>query len=165
MNFPSMLERFGAAVARRDTAAFTAMFAPDGVYDDAFFGPHGGREAIGAMLERFYVGGEDFCWEFTEPAHTGEAAYASYCFSYRSREPESRGQLMAFEGVSRFRLRDGLIAHYSETIDRGGAFLRLGYADARVLKLLGRYSRQFVEGPVMQRHLAYREAQAAARAR
>jgi ketosteroid isomerase-like protein len=155
--FADLLARFSAAVAARDTAAFAALFTEDACYDDTFFGPHQGRADIAHMLDRFYDGGEAFCWEFIDPVSDGTLAYASYCFSYRSREPESRGRLMAFEGVSRMRLRDGLIRHYGEVIDRGGAFLRLGYADARVIKLLQRYSRQFSDGPVLARHQTLRD--------
>jgi hypothetical protein len=61
-----------------------------------------------------------------------------------------------FEGISRFRLRDGLIAHYGEVFDRGVAFTQLGYAPARIVKLLGRYATGFRNGESAQRHLAYR---------
>lgn len=158
MEIASLLDRFSRAVSARDTAGFAALFASDGCYDDTFFGEHVGRDSIAHMLDRFYDGGEDFCWQFLDPVLAGEVGYASYCFSYRSREKESAGQLMAFEGVSRLRIRDGLIVHYSEVIDRGGAFHRLGYPDARVARLIARYSRQFLEGPVMRRHLEYRAA-------
>jgi hypothetical protein len=63
-----------------------------------------------------------------------------------SREPESAGRTIVFEGTSRLRLRDGLIAHYAETFDRGSAFVQLGYETARVRKLLDRYAKNFVAG-------------------
>ena len=113
MDFSATLARFAETVAAHDSPAFAALFTPDGVYDDYFFGPHHGRDAIAEMLDRFHVGGETFCWQFEEPARSGDLAYASYCFSYRSREPESAGKVIVFEGMSRFRLRNGLIAHYS----------------------------------------------------
>ena len=135
-----------------------ALFTPDGVYDDYFFGPHVGRAAIAAMLDRFHVGGEAFLWRFAEPARCGEVGYASYCFSYVSREPESAGQLVAFEGMSRFRLRDGLIAHYGEVFDRGMAFSQLGYANERCAKLHARYARGFRESAAVRAHLDERRA-------
>ena len=156
MIFDQLLERFATAVGARDTAGLAALFTADGVYDDYFFGPHQGRESIAAMLDRFYDGGEAFSWEFVEPACSAETGYARYCFSYRSREPDSAGELVIFEGTSRFRLRDGLIAHYSEVFDRGVAFTQLGYAPARIVKLLARYATGFRNGESAQRHLAYR---------
>jgi len=161
--FGGLLDRFAAAVGARDTRGLAALFTEDGVYDDYFFVTHGGRDVIAHMLDRFYDGGEDFVWQFTEPACTGPLGYARYAFSYRSREPDSRGQLVIFEGTSRFRLRDGQIEHYAEVFDRGVAFTQLGYAPERIVKLLGRYARGFREGETARQHLPYREAQIARR--
>ena len=61
-----------------------------------------------------------------------------------------------FEGTSRFRLANGLIAHYAETFDRGGAFAQLGYATPRVRKLLDRYAGQFRASDVVRGHVALR---------
>ena len=160
MDFTAILARFAETVAAHDSPAFAALFTPDGCYDDYFFGTHDGRDAIAAMLDRFHVGGEAFCWQFDEPANNGDLAYASYCFSYRSREAESLGKLIVFEGIAHFRLRDGLIAHYREVFDRGVAFTQLGYATPRVAKLLERYAAGFGRSAVVERHLAYRATRA-----
>jgi hypothetical protein len=156
MDFESLLARFCAAVAARDTRGFAGLFTADGCYDDYFFGEHHGREEIAAMLDRFYDGGERFHWRFTEPLANERLGYARYVFSYVSREPESKGRVVVFEGTSRFRLRDGLIAHYAETFDRGSAFAQLGYETARVRKLLDRYAANFLAAPAAQAHVADR---------
>ncbi|MFO1198757.1 MAG: nuclear transport factor 2 family protein [Burkholderiaceae bacterium] len=156
MSFESLLDRFSAAVAACDAAGFASLFTPDGAYDDYFFGEHRGRDAIAHMLERFHVGGERFRWQFVEPLASDTLGYARYCFSYLSREPESAGALVVFEGTSRFRLSNGLIEHYAETFDRGGAFVQLGYATPRVRKLLDRYAGQFRVSEVVREHVALR---------
>jgi hypothetical protein len=161
MAFDTLLARFSQAAQAHDGPGLAALFAPDGCYDDAFFGRHVGRESIAAMLERFHVGGEAFFWTFTDPASGGDLAYASYCFSYLSREPESAGALVAFDGIARFRMRDGLIAEYGEVFDRGVAFSQLGYAPARTVKLLARYAGSTRQSPAMARHLAQRAARIA----
>jgi hypothetical protein len=158
MDFDTLLARFSQAAQTHDCEGLAALFTPDGTYDDAFFGPHTGRVDIAAMHERFHVGGEAFCWEFTDPARTGDTGYASYVFSYRSRGPESVGRLIVFEGMSRFRLRDGLIAHYGEVFDRGVAFSQLGYATERTAKLLARYARGLHAQPKVERHFERRRA-------
>ncbi len=158
MTFTTLLERFERAAREHDTAALVALFAPDGRYDDGFFGEHAGRDAIAAMFERFHVGGEAFLWVFSDPACSGDLGYASYVFSYRSREPESAGGLVVFEGIARFRLRDGLIAEYFEVFDRGVAFSQLGYAGARTAKLLSRYAQALRATPAVTRHLERRRA-------
>ena len=158
MTFTVLLERFERAAREHDTAALVALFAPDGRYDDGFFGAHSGRDAIAAMFERFHVGGEAFLWEFSDPADAGARADASYGFSYRAKEPESAGRLIVFEGIARLRLRDGLIAEYFEVFDRGVAFSQLGYADARVTKLLSRYASALRATPGVERHVTRRRA-------
>jgi hypothetical protein len=158
MDFDTLLERFVQAVQTHDSQGLAALFTADGIYDDYFFGAHQGRGEIAAMLDRFHVGGEAFVWTFHEPVCAGAIGYASYCFSYRSREPESAGQLIAFEGIARLRLHDGQIARYGEVFDRGVAFTQLGYASERTAKLLARYSAGFRAGPMAERHLALRAA-------
>lgn len=159
MDFTTLLDRLSAAVQAHDTAAFVELFTPDAVYDDYLFGPHQGREAIGAMLERFHAGGEAFCWQFTEPLSGHDLAYARYLFSYRSKEPESRGQLIGWDGMSRFRLgAGGLVTHYAEVFDRGIAFASLGYAERRVTRLLDRYASATMSSEAMHAHLAYRKS-------
>lgn len=128
--------RFTACVTANDGAGLAALFTEDGVYDDYFLGAHAGRAAIAGMLARFHEGGEDYRRGFLEPVSDGVTAYAGY----RSRVPESAGLLIAFEGISRFRLREGLIEHYAESFDRGVAFVQLGFAPGKVARLLEKYA-------------------------
>ena len=152
----ALLGRFAQAVAAHDASGLASLFTPDGRYHDGFFGLHAGREAIAAMLERFYVGGEAFFWQFSDVVASSDLGYARYVFSYRSREPESAARIVVFEGIAQLRLRDGLIAEYDEAFDRGIAFTQLGYETARIGKLLGRYARDFTASAAARRHLAAR---------
>lgn len=154
MDFVDLLRRFAAAAAAADGERFAALFTPDGCYDDGFFGLHRGRTEIAAMLRRFHVGGEAFRWQFDEPLADARLGYARYLFSYRSKEPESAGRVIAFEGIARLRLDGGLIADYAEAFDRGVAFTQLGYAQPRIAKLLARYAQPSER---LRAHLAWRE--------
>jgi hypothetical protein len=138
--FPGLLARFAAHAEANDGERFAALFTPDGTYNDYFFGAHGGRAAIAAMLARFHEGGELYRWEFHEPLSDGVLAYARYRFSYRSKLPDSTGKPIAFEGICRMRLQDGLIADYAEAFDRGVAFVQLGFAPGKVARLLEKYA-------------------------
>lgn len=159
MDFPILLERFAAAVVAQDRDAFAALFTPDGRYDDGFFGVHRGRAEIAAMIDRFHVGGEAFRWQFLEPLASNALGYARYLFSYRSREPESAGRLIVFEGMARLRLHGALIDDYAEVFDRGVAFVQLGYPTPRTLKLLERYAQGLHDAERVRAHLAWRAAQ------
>lgn len=163
--FQRLLTVFEQASAAREVQRFASLFTADGRYHNGFFGTHQGREAIAAMLERLHVGGRRFAWQFLEPLGNERIGYARYCFSYVSKEPESAGQLVAFEGMARFILEAGLeggpsgplIADYDEVFDRGLAFVQLGYAGERVVKLLKRYAEGWRASPAVRAHLAWRE--------
>jgi hypothetical protein len=135
-SFTDLLTAFTAAVVANDGTGLGALFAADGVYADAFFGTHQGRDAIAAMLQRFHDTGRDYRWDFVEPVSAGEIGYARFRFSYRSTLPESDGRPVMFEGISRFRLAGGLIAHYDEAFDRGVALVQLGFPAERIRRIV-----------------------------
>jgi ketosteroid isomerase-like protein len=116
-----LLAAFANAVQTNDGQALARLFMPDGVYEDGFFGSHAGRAAITTMLQRFHDTGSSYLWEFVDPVSDGDVGYAHFRFSYTSRLPESIGRPVLFEGISCFRFRGDLIAHYSEIFDRGAA--------------------------------------------
>lgn len=151
--FAELLKTFAMCVEANDGEGFAALFTPDATYEDYFFGAHRGRKAIIAMLARFHEGGEHYRWEFHEPVSDARIGYARYRFSYRSKVPESAGKPIAFEGISRLLLRDGLIEHYAEAFDRGVAFVQLGFAAGKVARLLEKYAGAQNATPQFRHHL------------
>lgn len=154
MDFPALLQRFAAAVEANDGAGLAALFTEDGIYDDGFFGPHAGRPAIAAMLQRFHDGGRDYWWEFVAPVCDGTDGYAQWRFSYASRLPGCEGGPVLFEGISRFTLRDGGIVLYREMFDRGLALSQLGFAPERLARILARAAAFQNARPECRPHLA-----------
>ncbi len=152
-NFADLLVKFSACAASNDGDTLAKLFTPDGIYDDYFFGAHGGRPAIAAMLARFHEGGTQFRWEFREPLSDGRIGYARYRFSYLSKLAESAGKPIIFEGMCRMLLRDGLIEHYAEVFDRGVAFVQLGFPAAKVVRLLEKYADAQNAAPDFRAHL------------
>ena len=138
MNFTNLLAAFSAAVVANDGAALAALFAPDGVYEDGFFGAHRGRAAIAAMLQRFHDTGGDYRWSFDDPVCDGATGYARFRFSYVSRLPECEDKPVVFDGMSQFTFEAGLIAHYREAFDRGVALVQLGFPAERIRRILER---------------------------
>lgn len=134
--FERLLERFAAAVATNDGAGLGALFTPDGVYADEFFGAHQGRAAIAAMLRRFHDTGRDYRWDFIDPVCDGTTGYARFRFSFASRVPEAAGRPVLIEGISRFRFEDRLIARYDEAFDRGVALAQLGFPAERIRRIV-----------------------------
>jgi hypothetical protein len=134
--FTDLLAAFTTAIVANDGAGLGALFTPDGVYADEFFGAHRGRAAIADMLQRFHDTGHDYRWDFIDPISDGAIGYARFRFSFSSRLPECAGRPVMFEGISHFRLAGGLIAHYSEAFDRGVALVQLGFPAERIKRIV-----------------------------
>lgn len=135
------LEHFADAANGGDGAAFARCFTPDAVYVDGFYGPFHGREAIGRMLvEHFHGTCDAFHWRLHDLLSDGAQAYARYVLTYRSRLPGARSAPVVFEGMSRFELKHGLIAHYSEVFDRGVALVQQALEPPHLHRLLRRWA-------------------------
>lgn len=139
--FAALLDRLGDAASRGDGAAFAACFTPDAVYDDYIYGPHTGRAAIAAMLTGlFHRDARDYDWRFFDPVSDGRIGYARSLSRFVSTVPEFEGREVVIDGISRFVLQDGLIAHYGETVNAGVAMAQLGVAPARMAKVMTRWA-------------------------
>lgn len=157
MSFCALLDSFTDAVAAGDGPEFAQLFTPDGAYVDGFYGPFQGREAIAHMLEHHFHGAaKDFHWRMYDPVDNakGTLGYARYLFTYTSTLPESKDKRVVFEGMSRFEMRDGLIAHYSEIFDKGIALTQLGFPEARIAKSLTRWTDSFLESAPVKKFLS-----------
>ena len=151
--FTDLLRRFAAAVVANDGAGLGALFTPDGVYADEFFGAHQGRDAIAAMLQRFHDTGSGYRWDFIDPVCDGATGYARFQFSFASRVPEAAGRPVLIEGISRFRFQDGLIERYDEAFDRGVALAQLGFAAERIKRVVEKAAAAQNAGAAARRHL------------
>lgn len=154
MSLNALLQKFSAAVESNDGLALAALFTPDGVYDDYFFGPsHPGPKGIADMLAHFYEGGARFKWDFFDIVEAGPLGYASYRFSYDSTLPDAKGARVVFEGISRFELSGGKIKRYSEVFDRGSALAQLDFAPERLKKIALKYASAVKAKPESAKHL------------
>ncbi len=140
-DFNDLLGRFTAAVEAGDGTALGEAFTVDGTYVDTFYGAFTGRAAIADMLENhFWRDAEAFFWDMRDPLSDERQGYARWRFGYTSRLPGSAGREVAFEGMSRFEIDDGLIRRYHEVFDAGMALMQLGMPGERIVKILGRFA-------------------------
>jgi uncharacterized protein (TIGR02246 family) len=154
MEFPALLKAFSAAVEAGDGTKLAALFTEDGVYHDTFYGEFKGRAAIKEMLEqRFHRDAERFRWDFHQPVSDGKTAYAEWAFSYTSKMEHNAGKRVAFAGMTKFDMRDGLISHYGEMFQGGVAFTQLGVEPARMEKVFKRWTDAQLALPMMARHV------------
>jgi hypothetical protein len=153
MDFADLVTRFATAAAGGDGNALADLFTPDGTYDDYFFGPHSGHDAIKRMLAHFADGGRDFRWEFRDPVCAGSIGYAGYRFSYTSTHPDAKGARVVFDGIGRFDLEGDKIRRYSEVFDRGMALAQQAYAPERLCKIALRYAAALKSRPEWKGHL------------
>jgi limonene-1,2-epoxide hydrolase len=151
----ALLKAFCSAVERRDGKAFAALFTPDGVYHDVFYGAFEGSERIAGMIDDwFYRTAREIRWDMFRPVSDGKTLYAYYTFSYVSTFPEARGKRVGFEGVAMMSLRDGKIAEYREVANVGPGFVQMGFAPERIATILAREGEQLKNRPEWQRHSA-----------
>jgi hypothetical protein len=153
MDFAGLVRKFAAAAASGNGDALVDLFTPDGTYDDYFFGPCSGREAIKKMLAHFAEGGSNFRWEFFDPALAGNTGYASYRFSFNSTRPEANGARVTFDGIGRFDLEGGRIRRYSEVFDRGMALAQQEFEPERLRKIGLKYAAALKARPEWAGHL------------
>ena len=155
MDVARVLGAFSEAVARHDGRGLAAVFTPDGVYHDAFYGAFKGRDQIASLVDDwFFRTAEDFRWDMHDPVTDGRILYARYTFSYRSILPEAEGERAMFEGVAIMRLEGDLIADYREVANTGPAFVDLKFAPERIAKLLKRQGDELKARAEMAHHLA-----------
>lgn len=138
-DFAAVLRAFAGAVVRGDGEALAALFTPDGVYDDGFYGPRAGPDGIRSMLAEFHAAARDFHWDFLDPVCDGTTGYARYRFAYTSTLPGCAGTPVVFDGMAQFTFRDGRIVRYCEVFDRGVALVQLGFVPERISRTLRRY--------------------------
>jgi limonene-1,2-epoxide hydrolase len=152
MEFAELVKKFAAAAASGNGDALADLFTADGTYDDYFFGPSKGREAIKKMLGHFSEGGSNFRWDFFDPVQAGNVGYASYRFSFDSRRAEAKGARVAFDGIGRFDLEGGRIKRYSEVFDRGMALAQQEFEGERLRKIGLKYATSLKARPEWAKH-------------
>jgi ketosteroid isomerase-like protein len=140
-DFAALIERLMRAATTGDAAAFAACFTEDGIYHDYIYGDHKGRADIQHMLENlFHRDAGDYHWQMFDPVCHGATGYAWSLSRFVSKIPEFEGKPVVIDGISRFMLRDGLIAEYSESVNGGVAMVQLGVAAPRIEKVLKRWA-------------------------
>jgi hypothetical protein len=115
------------------------------------------RIGVATRLRRccsaFTIPGATTAGTSSTPVGDGEIGYARFRFSYRSTLPESDGRPVMFEGISRFRLAGGLIAHYDEAFDRGVALVQLGFPAERIRRIVEKAAAAQNGSPEARAHL------------
>lgn len=140
--FIALLDRFTRAAEAGDGESFAACFTPDAVYHDYIYGDHVGRAEIAHMMAHLFHGdaGPDYRWEMFDPVVNGDLAYAWSLSSFTSTRKEFEGRRVVIDGMSRFRLRDGLICDYAESVNGGLAMNQLGVAPERMAKVFRKWT-------------------------
>ncbi len=147
-DFAALLARLGTAATAGDGKAFAALFTADGIYHDYIYGPHTGRDSIEDMLQNlFHRDATDYHWQFLDPVVNGDLGYARSLSRFVSTIPEFQGNRIVIDGISRFRLKDGLIAEYFESVNGGVAMSQLGVAPERMAKVMRRWADRFLAAP------------------
>jgi ketosteroid isomerase-like protein len=153
--FAKLLDDFTSSAESGDGARFARHFTEDAVYHDYIYGPHRGRAEIAHMLQNlFHRDATDYRWEMFDSVFDGRQGYAWSLSSFTSTIPQFQGKRVVIDGMSRFIIRDGLIAEYRESVNGGVAMAQLGVEPARMAKVFSRWSGWLQERPETQAYLA-----------
>src|SRR3954452_14458556 len=110
-DFVQLLNEFTHSAEPGDGARFASHFTEDAVYHDYIYGPHKGRADIADMMQNlFHRDAADYRWEMFDPVFDGRQGYAWSLSSFVSKIPQFAGRHVVIDGISRFIIRDGLIA-------------------------------------------------------
>jgi ketosteroid isomerase-like protein len=141
-SFARLLNEFTLSAESGDGARFAQHFTEDAVYYDYIYGAHKGRAEIAHMMQHLFHrdAGDDYRWEMFDSVCNGDNGYAWSLSSFTSRVPQFAGQFVVIDGMSRFLLRDGLVAEYRESVNGGVAMVQLGVEPERITKVLKRWS-------------------------
>ena len=154
-DFANLLDAFTHSAESGDGARFAKHFTEDGVYYDYIYGPHRGRADIAHMMQGlFHRDATDYRWEMFDPVFDGHQGYAWSLSSFTSTIPQFAGKRVVIDGMSRFIIRDGLIAEYHESVNGGVAMAQLGVEPARMARVFTRWSGWLQERPETQAYLA-----------
>lgn len=138
MSFAELITRMTQAAVAGDGAGVAACFTPDGVYHDVYYGAFRGPDIAGMIEDHFHRDARDFRWDIHDPVEAGGIGYARYVFSYTSKLADAEGRRGIFEGIVCCRLRDGLIADYSEVANAVIGLHELGFAPERMAKFVAK---------------------------
>jgi ketosteroid isomerase-like protein len=153
--FRKLLDAFTRSAESGDGDRFARHFTEDAVYHDYIYGPHRGRADIAHMLQNlFHRDATDYRWEMFDPVFDGDQGYAWSLSSFTSTIPQFAGKRVVIDGMSRFVIRDRLIAEYRESVNGGVAMAQLGVEPARMAKVFSRWSGWLQERPETQAYLA-----------
>ncbi|MEI7446782.1 MAG: nuclear transport factor 2 family protein [Burkholderiales bacterium] len=148
-DFARLLDAMMRAAEAGDGTAFAACFTEDATYHDYVYGPHAGRAEIARMLVELFRrdAGPDYRWEMYDPVCGGDVGYAWSLSSFTSTVPEFAGRRVVIDGISRFVLRDGLIAEYFESVNGCVAMAQLGVVPERMAKVARKWADRLLAEP------------------
>lgn len=137
--FASLLNDFTLSAESGDGARFAGHFTEDAIYYDYIYGAHKGRADIADMMQNlFHRDAADYRWEMFDPVFDGKQGYAWSLSSFTSKIPRFQGKRVVIDGISRFIVRNGLIAEYRESVNGGVAMAQLGVEPDRMAKVFQR---------------------------
>lgn len=153
--FAGLLNEFTVSAGSGDGARFARHFTEDAIYYDYIYGAHKGRADIAHMMQDlFHRDAADYRWEMFDPVFDGIKGYAWSLSSFTSKIEQFKGQRVVIDGMSRFIMRDGLVAEYRESVNGGVAMAQLGVAPDRMTKVFKRWTGWLKERPETLDYLA-----------
>ena len=130
-------DKFTKYVCNNEDKKFSELFTKNGFYHDYIYGKFHGKENIRLMLtDYFHKDAYNFYWEMYDHVFNEDIGYAKYRFAFNSKISEFKNKRVALGGISFFKIENGLISEYSESVNGGLAMVQLGHNPKRIEKVL-----------------------------
>ena len=153
--FEILTKKFTDYICSNKSKKLSNLFALEGVYHDYIYGSFKGRKNIESLISNyFHRDGENFFWEMYDLAFKNNIGYAKYRFGFTSKIKEFRGKKVVLPGMGFFRLNNGLIEEYSESVNGGLAMVQLGLSNLRMEKVFLKWiKRTLSEDEILRKKL------------
>ena len=105
------------------------------------------------LEEHFWAHGETYRWEMHQPMISSDIGYVHWTFSFTSKLATVAGKREVWEGMSRFQLKDGLIAHYKEMFNIAIALTQTEFPADRIGRITSKHVKRLRTGYAWSLHL------------
>ena len=144
--FVTLTEKFTNYICKNDAKNLANLFTYDGVYNDYIYGCFKGRKNIQSLItEYFHRDGENYFWEMYDLVYKDNLGYAKYHFGFSSKLKDFSGKKVVIPGIGFFKLNNGLIKEYSESVNGGLAMIQLGLSNIKMEKVFLKWFKRILK--------------------
>ena len=144
--FEKLTKKFTKYACDNEGLNLANLFAENGVYHDYIYGSFQNRKRIKTMIsDYFHRDAESLFWDMYDHALQDGRGYAKYRFRFISKIPQFKGKEVIVPGFAFFKLKNGMIEEYSESVNGGLAMVQLGVNPLKIEKVFVKWLKRSLD--------------------